>query len=489
MGTNSYLIIYTNKYYTSHKLIQQKSNTHTHQHNKQDKMGFLANLFSYEYISEKHLKGLDSYKYSCVDTSPLSKHVMQPLWNTLVNALPRWLAPNVLTFTGFMFLILEFALFTVYDYSFFGWCEDRDLCTTPDGLANLSSSQSHFYDNLSAYTIRKSETSELAAQKVVVVPASVCSCVPRILWLILAICQLLSHHLDGMDGKQARRTGSSSPLGELFDHGLDSWATLFLPVAIFSIFGRTEPDGLSVLRMYGIMWLIMSAFIISHWEKYNTGVLVLPWSYDLSQVGMTLCFFVTYFVGQKFWFMRIPYLPGDVSLIAAIEICIYVASLGLSLPFSIQNMYNAFANKTNKQSSVYESVRPLFSTFYLFFIQMVWIKYSPNNILELEPRVFLWLTGTLFSNIACRLVIAQMTSTRCQIFNWAFIPLTAIVVFLSFGLKSTMMSEVYGLYFIALLVTLSHIHYGICMVRQICDHLNIYCFVITSKPPPKKKQY
>ena len=28
---------------------------------------------------------------------------------------------------------------------------------------------------------------------------------------------------DGIDGKQARRTGSSGPLGELFDHGLDSW--------------------------------------------------------------------------------------------------------------------------------------------------------------------------------------------------------------------------------------------------------------------------
>jgi phosphatidylglycerophosphate synthase len=26
--------------------------------------------------------------------------------------------------------------------------------------------------------------------------------------------------LDAMDGKQARRTGSSSPLGELLDHGV-----------------------------------------------------------------------------------------------------------------------------------------------------------------------------------------------------------------------------------------------------------------------------
>lgn len=31
--------------------------------------------------------------------------------------------------------------------------------------------------------------------------------------------------LDAIDGKQARRTGSSSPLGELFDHGCDAIST------------------------------------------------------------------------------------------------------------------------------------------------------------------------------------------------------------------------------------------------------------------------
>jgi len=90
--------------------------------------------------------------------------------------------------------------------------------------------------------------------------------------------------IDGTDGKQARRTQSSTPLGELFDHGLDSWAALLLPVALYSIFGRSELYGVSTTRMYGLLWLILGSFIISHWEKYNTGILFLPWSYDLSQI-------------------------------------------------------------------------------------------------------------------------------------------------------------------------------------------------------------
>lgn len=33
--------------------------------------------------------------------------------------------------------------------------------------------------------------------------------------------------MDALDGKQARRTGSSSPLGQLFDHGVDALAVIF----------------------------------------------------------------------------------------------------------------------------------------------------------------------------------------------------------------------------------------------------------------------
>ena len=43
--------------------------------------------------------------------------------------------------------------------------------------------------------------------------------VPPGVWVAVALLLFLSHTLDGIDGKQARRTGSSTPLGELFDHG------------------------------------------------------------------------------------------------------------------------------------------------------------------------------------------------------------------------------------------------------------------------------
>ena len=41
---------------------------------------------------------------------------------------------------------------------------------------------------------------------------------------------------------------------------------------------------LSVNQMMMIFWVVMLSFFMSHWEKYNTGVLYLPWAYDFSQV-------------------------------------------------------------------------------------------------------------------------------------------------------------------------------------------------------------
>jgi hypothetical protein len=43
--------------------------------------------------------------------------------------------------------------------------------------------------------------------------------------LLCGIGLFIYQSLDAIDGKQARRTGSSTPLGELFDHGCDSVST------------------------------------------------------------------------------------------------------------------------------------------------------------------------------------------------------------------------------------------------------------------------
>lgn len=48
---------------------------------------------------------------------------------------------------------------------------------------------------------------------------------PTWAYLACALGLFIYQSLDAIDGKQARRTNSSTPLGELFDHGCDSLST------------------------------------------------------------------------------------------------------------------------------------------------------------------------------------------------------------------------------------------------------------------------
>lgn len=45
-------------------------------------------------ITKAQFTGLDQYKYSGIDKSVLSRHVLTPWWNWLVTCFPLTLAPN-----------------------------------------------------------------------------------------------------------------------------------------------------------------------------------------------------------------------------------------------------------------------------------------------------------------------------------------------------------------------------------------------------------
>ncbi|PHT25980.1 Choline/ethanolaminephosphotransferase 2 [Capsicum baccatum] len=101
---------------------------------------------------------------------------------------------------------------------------------------------------------------------------------------------------DAVDGKQARRTNSSSPLGELFDHGCDALACAFEALA----FGSTAMCGRNVFWF----WVISAVpFYFATWESYFTNTLVLPVVNGPTE-GLMLIYFSHFFtalVGSEWW--------------------------------------------------------------------------------------------------------------------------------------------------------------------------------------------
>jgi len=386
-------------------------------------MGFLE----INYLKPEHLAGFDQYKYSAIDTSPLSKYVMHPFWNACVKICPMWLAPNLLTFVGFLFTVANWVLLTHYDY--------------------------YYYASSSGYPH-----------------------VPDWVWLACAINHFLAHTLDGIDGKQARRTQSSTPLGELFDHGLDSWTSFFIPAVLYSVFGRLEYT-ISPLRLYFCLVVVLITFLSSHWEKYNTGILYLPWGYDVSQLAAFLIYVTTFLGGYEFWKFT---LPGGITAGAGFELTMWSGSLITSLPVSLWNIYRSYRDGTGKNRSFWEAIRPLVSPFVFFSLTTTWVLGSPISILEKDPRCFTLLVGTVFSNICCQLIVAQMSNTRCELLSWLLIPVT-IAVTLSLALPVELGLELPVLYSLTIFTVLAHIHYGVCVVRQMCRHLHVSCFKIKKR--------
>lgn len=79
---------------------------------------------------------------------------------------------------------------------------------------------------------------------------------------------------------------------------------------------------------------------------------------------------------------------------------LYFFSLLTNVPVVLYNIYLSYKNKTGHMRSFLEAIRPLMAVFIFFVITLIWVLYSPSNIIEKDPRALFFLLGTIFSNIS-----------------------------------------------------------------------------------------
>ena len=101
---------------------------------------------------------------------------------------------------------------------------------------------------------------------------------------------------------------------------------------------------------------------------------------------------------------------------------------------------------TGKNRSFLEAMRPLVSTVVAMVLFFIWVLLSPNDILTQDPRCMFLLTGTVFANICCKLIIAQMSNTRSELFSVILIPLAITVAFVIILPGLSLTSELAVLY-------------------------------------------
>lgn len=69
-----------------------------------------------KYLSEKALQNLKKYKYKGGEYSAMD-NFLNPFWLKVVELLPMWMAPNLVTLIGFSVLIMSTISYLIYDYT------------------------------------------------------------------------------------------------------------------------------------------------------------------------------------------------------------------------------------------------------------------------------------------------------------------------------------------------------------------------------------
>ncbi|KAH9281122.1 Ethanolaminephosphotransferase 1 [Echinococcus granulosus] len=370
-------------------------------------------------LSDTMIDGVRRHKYSCVDTSPLSNYIFHPFWNYIVQYCPRWVAPNMLTIIGFGLTVSNFLMLTFYDWDF----------------------KSPYHT-------------------------------PRVIWLLSALLIFVAHTLDGIDGKQARRLGLSSPLGELMDHCCDAWTAAFYPPILFSLFsGQVDPN-----ILFACEWIIICGFLLAHWEKSITGVLFLPWSYDLGQMTTIFLFVTTFFTSPSIWANRLPIIQMNVP-----ELTPYVVH-GVfwlcAIPSSVINVVVACNKDRTKVPTPGAVVRPFVGTIFVFLASWIWMTLSPTRIMEHSPRLFLLCGGTLAANITCRVILAEVTKTKAPMWCHLMGVYGLVVFVLCLGLPPTAAAKLEFPCLLALtsLITVAHLLFFGAVVNEMCEIFNIRAF-------------
>ncbi|XP_011077582.1 choline/ethanolaminephosphotransferase 1 [Sesamum indicum] len=385
------------------------------------------------YIGAHGAAALHKHKYSGVDNSVLAKYVLQPFWTRCVNLFPLWMPPNMITLTGSMFLVTSALL---------GYIYSPQLDSPP----------------------------------------------PRWVHFAHGLLLFLYQTFDAVDGKQARRTNSSSPLGELFDHGCDALGCAFESLA----FGSTAMCGGSTFWF----WVISAVpFYCATWEYYFTKTLILPVVNGPTE-GLMLIYMIHFFtaiVGAQWWVQQfgksIPFLNW---IPFVKDMTMYKAALFLMIMFAVIptiscNVYNVYKVVQARKGSMLLALAMLYPFVVLLSGVLVWDYLSPSDLMANYPHLVIVGIGLAFGFLVGRLILAHLcdepkglkTNMCMSLFYLPFAIANALTARLNDGVP--LVDEFWILLgFVAYTVVL-YLHFATSVVHEITTALGIYCFRITRK--------
>ncbi|OJI84155.1 hypothetical protein ASPTUDRAFT_75781 [Aspergillus tubingensis CBS 134.48] len=379
-------------------------------------------------LSDDVLLPLKSYKYSSVDKSYISNYILRHYWNAFVEILPLWLAPNMVTLLGFLFIVGNVMLIEVY---------------MPD----------------------------------LVGPA------PSWLYYSFALGMWMYSTLDNVDGKQARRTGTSSGLGELFDHGIDSLNCTLASLLETAAMGY----GSSQLGAYTALVPCLAMYF-STWETYHTHTLYLGY-FNGPTEGLLIAIAIMIasgIYGPQIWsrriveFLNYPQIFGNNSM-KDLWVPILLLSFFLGhLPGCVLNVIAARRKQNLPVAPVFKEWVPMIV---YTGCNIAWL-FSPYSTLLSENRLVLycWTISFVFGRMTTKIILAHLLRQPFPHWTVLQIPLIGGAILanlprLGFPMVSAWVELLYLRLYLAFAFVV-YMHWAFLVINRITTFLGINCLTI-----------
>lgn len=357
-------------------------------------------------LRPEELLSLKTHKFAGVNNSILSKYVINHYNRWLIRRIPETISPNVLTLCGYVMMMTSLLLTMVLD----PYLNDA----------------------------------------------------PKYLPLANFFLMFAYFTFDNLDGMQARKTNSASPLGQLLDHGVDSCCALATSIALSSSLGF----GLS-RSFVALMLAVMTQFYLVGLEEKFTGNFVLG---RISGASEGVCFvlvlhLVSFVCGKDLF----QHMLSDKFLWPVRRACSVLGMDGLEAASVIIAAISLFNIATSMVSIVSKMQSSKVLSLYLTstrILSLIWSFVVLHNILRTESVDLQYLNILIFGQVFSIKYISEIYSYIIGNDTLIFMPLYLVYLAVSTALQLQLFKTYSGM-FLHISFVLSSVCYMVSVTRVV----------------------